>query len=129
VALGLPETHFPNDYALTAPDPARRAGRPARYRRALDQYAQDGGDGLIFTSPEGTPMRSGNFTRRMWLPAIEKAGLTYVHFHELRQARKWPPTIGKPSSGQRLIWHATASKTHEDHQLAPPEWGLTCGGG
>jgi len=65
VALGLPETHFPNDYALTAPDPARRAGVPARYRRALDQYAQDGGDGLIFTSPEGTPMRPGNFTRRV----------------------------------------------------------------
>ena len=30
----------------------------------LDQHAQDGGDGLIFTSPEGTPLRHGNFTRR-----------------------------------------------------------------
>jgi integrase len=52
----------------------------------LDQYAQDGGDGLIFTSPEGTPLRHGNFTRRVWQLAIEKAGLTGVHFHDLRHA-------------------------------------------
>ncbi len=119
----------------------------------LDQHAQDGDDGLIFTSPEGAPLRHGNFTRRVWLPAVGKAGLTGVHFHdlrhagnhytasaganlrelmermghstnraamiylhstdprqraladavdkaaraELRQARKWPPTIGKPA--------------------------------
>jgi len=52
----------------------------------LDQHAQDGDDGLIFTSPEGTPLRHGNFTRRIWLPAIGKAGLTGVHFHDLRHA-------------------------------------------
>jgi len=52
----------------------------------LDQHAQNGDDGLIFTSPEGTPLRHGNFTRRIWLPAIGKAGLTGVHFHDLRHA-------------------------------------------
>jgi integrase len=124
----------------------------------LDQHAQDGADGLIFTSPEGTPLRHGNFTRRVWLPAVGKAGLTGVHFHdlrhagnhytasaganlrelmermghstsraamiylhstdprqraladavdkaardELRQARKWPPTIGQPAQDNGL---------------------------
>ena len=31
-------------------------------------------------------MRHGNFTRRVWLPAVGKAGLTGVHFHDLRHA-------------------------------------------
>jgi integrase len=52
----------------------------------LDQHAQDGDDGLIFTSPKGTPLRHGNFTRRVWLPAVSKAGLTGVHLHDLRHA-------------------------------------------
>lgn len=52
----------------------------------LDSHAQDGHDGLIFTSPEGAPLRHGNFTRRAWLPAIGKADLTGVHFHDLRHA-------------------------------------------
>jgi integrase len=41
---------------------------------------------LIFTSPEGTPLRHSNFTRRAWLPAARKAGMTGVHFHDLRHA-------------------------------------------
>jgi integrase len=52
----------------------------------LDQHAQDGDDGLIFTSPEGASLRHGNFTRRVWLPAVGKAGLPGVHFHDLRHA-------------------------------------------
>jgi integrase len=52
----------------------------------LDEHAQDGDDGLMFTSPEGTPLRHGNFTRRVWLPAVGKAGLPGVHFHDLRHA-------------------------------------------
>ena len=38
----------------------------------LDQHAQDGDGGLIFTSPEGASLRHGNFTRRVWLPAVAK---------------------------------------------------------
>jgi integrase len=52
----------------------------------LAQFAQDGDDGLIFTSPEGTLLRHGNFYRRAWLPAVQKAGMTGVHFHDLRHA-------------------------------------------
>jgi hypothetical protein len=36
VALGLSVTHLPGSYALTAADPAQRAGRLARRRRALE---------------------------------------------------------------------------------------------
>jgi integrase len=52
----------------------------------LDLYAQDGDDGLIFTSPTGTPLRHSNFYRRVWLPTLRKAGMAGVHFHDLRHA-------------------------------------------
>ena len=52
----------------------------------LAVFAQVGDDGLIFTSPEGTPLRHGNFYRRAWLPAVREAGMTGVHFHDLRHA-------------------------------------------
>lgn len=53
-----------------------------------DHLAQLGGhdDALVFTSPEGTALRHGNFQRRVWLPALSKAGMTGVHFHDLRHA-------------------------------------------
>jgi integrase len=50
----------------------------------LQCFAQDGDEGLIFTSPTGTPLRHSNFYRRVWLPALTKAGQTGVHFHDLR---------------------------------------------
>lgn len=38
----------------------------------------------IFTSPEGGYLRHGNFRKRVFLPAVEKAGLKKFTFHELR---------------------------------------------
>ncbi len=39
---------------------------------------------LVFTSPDGAPMRHSNFYRRAWLPALAAVGLPSVHFHDLR---------------------------------------------
>lgn len=47
-------------------------------------FAQADDDGLIFTSSSGAPLRRSNFRRRVWLPALHKAGLPPVHFHDLR---------------------------------------------
>jgi integrase len=47
-------------------------------------FASAEDDGLIFTSSTGAPLRRGNFRRRVWLPALSKAGLSTVHFHDLR---------------------------------------------
>jgi integrase len=52
----------------------------------LDRYAQKGDDGLVFTSPTGTPLRNSNFRRRVWLKATERTGLDGIHFHDLRHA-------------------------------------------
>lgn len=43
-----------------------------------------GDDGLVFTSPEGGPLRHGNFRRRLWVPALQAAALPVIHFYDLR---------------------------------------------
>ena len=40
--------------------------------------------GLVFPSPEGTPMRRSNFRRRAWSMATGRAGLDGLRFHDLR---------------------------------------------
>lgn len=39
---------------------------------------------LVFPSPDGQPLRHGNFYRRAWIPALTRTGLTGTHFHDLR---------------------------------------------
>jgi integrase len=42
------------------------------------------GDGLVWTSPQGAPLRHANFMRRYWNPAATRAGLAGVTPHDLR---------------------------------------------
>lgn len=42
------------------------------------------GTGLVFPSTEGTPMRRSNFRRRHWLPAVARADMEPLRFHDLR---------------------------------------------
>jgi integrase len=50
----------------------------------LSCFAQDGDEGLVFTSPRGMPLRHSQFRQRVWVPALATAGLSGVHFHNLR---------------------------------------------
>jgi hypothetical protein len=47
-------------------------------------FAQDGDEGLVFTSPRSMPLRHSQFRQRVWLPALKSAGLAEVHFHDLQ---------------------------------------------
>jgi integrase len=47
-------------------------------------YSQAGPDGLVFTAPEGGPLRRSNYRHKVWLPAIACAGLDGFRFHDLR---------------------------------------------
>jgi integrase len=47
-------------------------------------YSQAGPDGLVFTAPEGGPLRRSNYRHKVWLPAIARAGLDGLRFHDLR---------------------------------------------
>ena len=50
----------------------------------LAAFTAIGPDALVFTTPVGTPLRDGNFRRRVWRPALAEAGLSGTHFHDLR---------------------------------------------
>lgn len=52
---------------------------------------------LVFPGPQGAMLNEGNFRRRHWNPAVEKAGLAPLTFHDLRHthtswliANRWP---------------------------------------
>ena len=43
------------------------------------------GDALVFPAPDGSHWSYANFRRRIWLPAVRKARLEGVGFHDLRR--------------------------------------------
>jgi len=52
-------------------------------RSHLEQYAQDGEEGLIFVGAKGAMLRRGGF-RRIWGKALAEVGLKGFRFHNLR---------------------------------------------
>ena len=50
----------------------------------LQRFPSDGG--FVFTGEKGAVLRSTNFRRRVWLPAVEEAGLDGLRFHDLRHS-------------------------------------------
>jgi integrase len=52
----------------------------------LSCFAQQGDEGLVFTSPAGRPLHHTNFRRRVWVKALTAAGLPELHFHDLRHS-------------------------------------------
>lgn len=50
----------------------------------LERHVDPDPDALVFTAPNGGPMRLANFRRNVWGPAREAAGLPHVTPHELR---------------------------------------------
>jgi len=80
----------------------------------LDDHVGSDPEALVFTSPEGHPLRRTKF-RCKWLEACKKAGISGLHFHDLR--------------GSGATWAATAGATvrelmtrlgHTTPGVAPP---------
>ena len=95
----------------------------ADLRWHLQCFALDGDAGLVFTSPAGAPLRHSNFYRRAWLKAVEAAGLSGVHFHDLRHTgnaltadagaslRELMERMGHSSTRAALIYlHSTSER-------------------
>ena len=89
-------------------------------------FAQEGDEGLVFTSPAGHPMHHSNFRRRVWLPALGKAGLPAVHFHDLRHTgntlaasagatlRELMDRMGHDSQRAAMVYlHGSAERQHQ----------------
>lgn len=49
----------------------------------MSQHCRGNSD-LIFTTSEGHPLRKAAFRSRVWIPAVERAGLSPFRFHDLR---------------------------------------------
>jgi integrase len=81
---------------LSSNPPKSSAGRrtmcmPGSLITMLDGYLvgigvdRDDERALVFTSPTGGPLRYSNFRKRVWYPAVERAGLPPIGFHDLRR--------------------------------------------
>ena len=70
-------------------------------------------DGLIFTSPDGHPLRSPNFLRRVWRPAVAECDLGDLVPHDLRHtAASLAISAGASVKAvQRMLGHASAQIT------------------
>jgi integrase len=51
-----------------------------------DQLEHRASQEFVFPAVEGGPIRKSNFTRRIWEPARQQAGLPELRFHELRHS-------------------------------------------
>lgn len=89
----------------------------------LHGWAQPRLDGLVFPAPEGAPLRRNNFNRRFWKPALAKAGIHGLRFHDLRHTgntlaaatgasvKELMARMGHASSRAALIYqHATTDR-------------------
>src|SRR4051794_25716996 len=81
--------------------------------RHLDRYASAGADGLLFPAPEGGYLRLENFRRRVWSPAVTRAGLAPLRLHDLRHtcASLAIAAGADVKVLQRMLGHASAALT------------------
>lgn len=81
-------------------------------------------DSLVFTTPNGAPLRGANFRRRVWLPALERAGLPPVRIHDLRHscASMLIQAGHSPKSVQLHLGHSSIAVTMDTYtHLFPDE--------
>jgi integrase len=70
-------------------------------------------DALVFPAPEGGYLHLENFRRRVWLPAVEQAGLAPLRVHDLRHtcASLAIAAGADVKVLQRMLGHASAALT------------------
>ena len=82
----------------------------------LDPVAADPA-ALVFTSPQGAPLRHSLFRSRFWLPALERAGLPPIGLHVLRHSATAAMirTGASAKTVQTVLGHASAAFTLTVH--------------
>jgi len=70
---------------------------------------------LVFTAPAGGPLRRSNYRRKIWLPALEKAGLEGLRFHDLRHTAValWIHAGANPLEVKRRAGHERSAFTQD----------------
>ncbi|MFF4620056.1 tyrosine-type recombinase/integrase [Nonomuraea jabiensis] len=95
-------------------------------RAHVKDFTQDGPEGLIFAGPDNGALRNTNFNRRVWAKALEDAGVSKIHFHDLRHTgntlaastgastRELMTRMGHSSTRAALIYqHSTDERQRE----------------
>jgi integrase len=79
--------------------------------------------GLVFTGPNGSPLRRSNFARRVWRPACKRVGLDGVSFHSLRHTAATLMIAGGADAKkvQRRLGHANIRMTYDLYGHLLPE--------
>lgn len=79
----------------------------------LGCFAEPGPNGLVFPAPDGGFLRLENFRKRVWLPAVTKAGLSPLRIHDLRHtcASLAIAAGADVKVLQRMLGHASAALT------------------
>lgn len=80
---------------------------------AAELAAHVDGDGLLFTSPGGAPLRSPNFLRRVWNPAVTQCQFGDLVPHDLRHTAASVAISAGASvkAVQRMLGHRSAQIT------------------
>lgn len=89
VSESLSDVNGQLHFGPTKTHQARRVALPKslneHLRKHLEHHVAKDRDALVFTSPEGDPLRLPNFRRRVWWPALDEAGVSRdVRIHDLR---------------------------------------------
>ncbi|PZE89977.1 site-specific integrase [Curtobacterium sp. MCBD17_008] len=76
--------------------------------------------GFIFLSTDETPLDHHNYRRRIWIPAVKRAGLDDVHLHDARHTyASWLIQDGVPlEEVGRLLGHVSPLTTRRYAHLA-----------
>ncbi|MBF4603712.1 tyrosine-type recombinase/integrase [Curtobacterium sp. VKM Ac-2884] len=76
--------------------------------------------GFVFLSADGTPLDHHNYRRRIWMPAVTRAGLDDVHLHDARHTyASWLIQQGVPlEEVGRLLGHVSPLTTRRYAHLA-----------
>ena len=57
-----------------------------RIEAHLAEFVEPEAEALVFTAPEGGPLRRSLFARRAWAPAVRRSGLSKITSHGLRHS-------------------------------------------
>jgi hypothetical protein len=81
----------------------------------LNTIQQANPDNLIFARPDGRPLEPDLMVRRQFLPALTRAGLRQIHFHDLRHtAASLLIAQGEhPKTVQTILGHASSRTTFD----------------
>jgi len=71
-------------YGPTKTYAARWVPLPSFLADVLAALVPEQPDELVFTTSTGKPLRNANFRQKVWLPALERAGLPAIRIHDLR---------------------------------------------